>query len=239
MRKSRTILLASLAAAACICLGAAGARADAIRIEIEPSSAAYVPGGAVDFDVRLTGANNLGSYNIEVLIEDADGLLPGGPAEGNFWLVDLLSDTGNPADPADLNIATRSENAGYVFGANTDATTRVTYEGVALGYGVGLSDYGYDENLPALFYGADTDPDKQVLATFRVETGPRFAGTLRLSFDADFLFVDDPDGVPVADLDPIVLADYELFVPIVPEPATVLLLAAGAAGLLTRRQSAA
>jgi len=229
-------VLVSLATAACLCLGADGARADAIQVEIEPSSATYVPGGTVDLDVRLSGASDLGSYNIEVLLEDSDGLLPGGQAAGNFWLVDLLPDVGSPADPADLNIATRPEDAAYVFGANTDPTTRLTYEGVALGYGIGLSDYGYDENLPAPFYAADTDPDQQVLATFRVETGPQFAGTLRLSFDADFLFIDDPDGIPVADLDPIVLADYELFLPVVPEPATLLLLAAGAA-LVPRRLS--
>lgn len=226
------LLLGSLA----VLLAGGLAGADVI-LTIEPSVAAYTPGGAVDFTVRLSGAANLASYNIEILIDDATGGLPGGAGDGHYWLVDLLPDSPDPLDPNNQNVATRPPDAEYLFGGNSDPLTRLSFEGVALGYGVGLSDYGFDEvQVPAPhIYGADTDPDKQVLAVFTVATGGQFAGTLRLRFDTSGLLLDDPAGSPISGFQPADYEAYELTVPMIPEPACAAVLAAGAVVLLRRR----
>ena len=221
--------------AALLLIGAPVA-ADVVLV-IEPSVTAYTPGGTVDFTVRLTGATSLAAYNIEILIDDLTGGLPGGATDGHYWLVDLLPDDLDPLNPDNWNIATRPPDANYLFGANTDPLTRLSYEGVVLGYGIGLRDYGYDELdvPPPHLYGADTDPDRQVLAVFRVATGVQFSGTLRLRFDTSGLLLDDPAGNPIAGFQPANYDDYELRVPVIPEPTGTVLLAAGLVILLRRR----
>ena len=205
------------AAAALAVLGlSAGAWAGPV-LTIEPSAASYSPGGFVDFDVRLAGAADLASYSIKILIQDTGGL-PGGVTNNNYWLADLL-----PADA--LNIATRPANLNYVFGLNTDLTTRIT--NVVNGgssYGINLSDY--DD----AFTGRNTDPGRQVLGTFRVQTGVAFGGTLRLKFDTSALELYDSSDEPIGGFTP---GDYNSYsVTLTPEPATSGLLAAGLVGWL-------
>jgi len=201
--------------------------------------ATYTPGGSVDVTVRLSGATDLASYGIRILISDVAGSLPGGSAGGHFWLVDLLLNTGNPLNPNDLNIATRPAGDAYVFNANSDATTRLSVELTGGSYGIGLSDYSYNSALPDPFYTAATDPDKQVLATFRVMTGASFHGTLRLAVDTagGSLELDDPDGDSIPGFS---LTEFDdVAVEVTPEPATLSLVALGLLGLFARRRASA
>ena len=205
------------------------APAPAAMIAIEPSSSTYVPGGSVDFTVRLSGATDLASYSIGILISDATGSLPGGLAGGHFWLVDLL-----PSDTQ--NIATCPDAAHYVFGANTEAT-RQSVEFIFPDYGIALGDYSYDEALAD--YTVATDPDKQVLATFRVATGASFHGTLRLAVDTSIgaLELDNPDGDSIPGFS---LTGFDNgAVQVTPEPATLSLVALGLLGLFARRRAGA
>jgi hypothetical protein len=198
-------------------------------VSLTPSAPGYAPGGAIDVTVALAGAVDLASFNIEVLLEDVTGGLPGGAAAGHFWIVDLLPDTGNPLAPEDLNIATRPADADYVFGGNTDPTTRASNEVAGPGaYGAVLSDYADD------FAGHDTDPGRRTLAAFRIQTAADFTGTLRLTFDTAGLFLDDPTGGPVAGFDPADFDAYEVL--ITPEPATLALVGAGLALAAVRRR---
>jgi len=200
--------------------------------------ATYTPGGSVDFSVRLSGATDLASYSIRILISDVAGGLPGGAAGGHFWLVDLLADTGSPLNPNDMNITTRPAGAAYVFDANSDATTRQSVELTGGSYGVALGDYSYDDALPPPYiYTVATDPDKQVLATFRVATGASFHGTLRLAVDTSggALELDDPDGEPIPGFS---LTGFDNgAVEVTPEPATLSLVALGLLGLFARRRA--
>ena len=222
---------ALLALTTALLLVAPGAPGDVI-CQIEPSWPTYVPGSYVDFDVRLSGAIDLAAFHIEILVEDSTGSLPGGLADGHFWLVDLLADTGDPLDPDDLNIATRPDGASYLYDGNADETTRMSVEigtGPPGDYGIALSDY--DDG----FVGRDTDPDKQILASFRVMTDASFWGTLRLTFDADVLQFDDPNGEGVAGFDRQAHASYEVLVPPIPEPAAIGILSLGSPLVLLAR----
>ncbi len=234
MFKATWMSVAAGAALTIVLAGATAARGD-VSLSIQPSRADYLPGGSVDFGVVLTGATELAGYQIVIEIADANTGKAGGAADA-FWLVDLVS----PAmDPCGLNLATRPADAAYVFGANNGPATRQSRSDTLAppAYGIGLYDYAWD-NANGVIYAAATDPEKQVLGTFRVETSEEFTGDMELTFDATQLFVTDPQGDPIPGFD---AQDYDtesLLVPMVPEPATaVLLLAASAAWLRRRRRS--
>jgi hypothetical protein len=152
--------------------------------------------------------------------------------------VDLLPNTGTPTNPNDLNIATRPAGAAYVFNANSDATTRESVEFTFPDYGIALGDYSYNGALAAPYiYTVATDPDKQVLATFRVATGASFHGTLRLAVDTSIgaLELDGPDGDSIPGFS---LTGFDNgAVEVTPEPATLSLVALGLLGLFARRRA--
>jgi len=223
MARGNSLAFCAALAAAITVLGLTGDAWAVPVLKIEPSSAAYSPGGFVDFDVRLTGAVNLASYDIDIRIQDTTGSLPGGFLNNNYWLADLL--------PADLdNIATRPAGSGYIFNLNIDTTTRWTKEKGGSNYRINLSDY--DD----AFAGHNTDPGQQVLGTFRVQTGAAFGGTLKLTFDTSFLALDDPSDTPISWF---AQGDYSSSATLTPEPATAGLLVTGLTGwFLARRRRA-
>ena len=225
-RGAKWFLAASLAVAA-VCLVSQGAGASVV-LTIEPSSSSYTPGGTIDFTVRLSGATSLAMYDMDIDIADATGGLPGGLAGGHFWLVDLLANTGDPQNPNDLNIAARPADANYVFGANIDATTRETK--VLLGPKYGLTMTDYDDSST----GRNTDPDRRILGTFRVQTAAAFSGTLRLTFDTTALALHDPDGNSIAGFSAADFTGYN--VEVAPEPATLGLVGLGCAAWVLRRR---
>jgi hypothetical protein len=227
MAMGNSLALCAVLAAAITVLGLTGDAWAVPVLEIEPSSAVYSPGGFVDFDVCLTGAVNLASYNIDIRIQDSTGSLPGGLSNNNYWLADLL-----PADA--LNIATRPADLNYVFGLNTDTATRATSIFTNVGgsnYGINLSDY--DDTF---ITGRNTDPSQQVLGTFRVQTGAAFHGTLKLTFDTSYLALDDPSETPITEF---AQGNYSSSATLTPEPATAGLLVTGLTGwFLARRRRA-
>jgi hypothetical protein len=225
MARGNSLALCAVLAAAITVLGLTGDAWAAPVLTIEPSSAAYSPGGFVDFDVCLAGAVNLASYNIDIRIQDTTGSLPGGFSNNNYWLADLL-----PADT--LNIATRPVNPNYIFYLNTDTTTRKTNDSGSSIYRITLSDY--DDTF---ITGRNTDPSQQVLGTFRVQTGTASHGTLKLTFDTSVLELYGPD----EPIEEFAQGNYSSSATLTPEPATAGLLVTGLTGwfLARRRRTSA
>jgi len=135
---------------------------------------------------------------------------------------DNVANTGG--DLPRLNVA----GANYVFGANTDVTTRETKVLAGPKYGLTMTDY--DDS----FAGRNTDPDRQVLGTFRVQTAASFSGTLRLEFDTTAVALHGPDDTSISGFDAASVADYN--VQVAPEPATLGLVGLGCAAWALRNR---
>lgn len=174
----------------------------------------YTPGEPFAFQVELPPIDDLGAYNIDLL---------------------LSSDTGVPGDDYGFDLdQTAPPASGYVFPSDANFFDALNTE--AGGQRLTLTDFD--------FTGVDVGGLNRIVATVVATTSPGFTGQLSLTVDASSLILDTPDATPtpVAAFDDIAsqtaTREPEV-VGLVPEPATLLL--AGIAMLLgqrNRRESA-
>jgi hypothetical protein len=168
-----------------------------------PSS--YIPGQAVSFEVRLPDITDLGSYNIDVVIESTIGTAG----------VDFFFDAG----------ATMPASSNYIFPSAANFFDSVTVDS-APNHRITLTDFD--------FTGVDvvTGVNDRV-ATVVFQTGPTFGGSLSVFVDAPLLILDTPaiEPTPVSGFSAIqadiAAAGPAVLMP-VPEPTTALLLVLGA-----------
>jgi hypothetical protein len=179
-------------------------------IEGLPSS--YVPGQPVAFDVRLPAISNLGSYNIDLVLEGSSGVA------GTDFFFDVAA-----TFPAGTNYVFPS-SANFFAAANVDLPTR---------HRITLTDFE--------IVGANVVPDQNDrVGTVVLRTVPGFDSPLSLFIDAPSLILDTPAMVPtpVSNYDAI-RSDIAAAGPIgllpVPEQRFVLNMMTGLAWLLVFR----
>ena len=172
----------------------------------------YQPGQPVEFDVRLPAVSNLGSYNVDLVLESAMGTAG----------VDFFFDV-SATIPASANYVL-SSSANFFDAANVDSPTRHRFT---------LTDFD--------FAGVDVVAGiNDQVAHVVINTTPTFAGQLSIFVDADGLILDTPDinPTPVSGFDALksdIAASGPIGIDPVPEPsATVLLVWALAAGCIRR-----
>jgi hypothetical protein len=174
-----------------------------------PSS--YVPGQPITFDVRLPLITNLGSYNIDVVLESDTGIA------GTNFVFDVAATV-----PAATSYVFPS-SAYFVDAANVDSSMR---------HRITLTDFD--------FAGVDVLPGtNDHVANVVIQTSPNFTGRLNLFVDAESLILDMPDvdPTPVLGFDAIQAGVAEaatIVVEAVPEPPTTWLLVVGFAGFGVR-----
>jgi len=190
-------------------------------LSLANAPADYTPGQSFSFDVVLTGAADLASYNVVVEMTAVSGALGAG---GDAWFVP-------PADPPTER---------YVFGGYSDYfLSQVSTAGG--GYALVTSHWNDPDGTPPLD-GVDTVAGvNDIVVHVTVATAATLADSLHLSLDAVLLELDTPTAnVPVAGFDVLqadVAATGPLEVPEVPEPTVLLCLCAAAPALLKRRRS--
>ncbi len=170
-----------------------------------PSS--YPPGQPVMFDVRLPAISNLGSYNIDLVLESSVG------SAG----VDFFFDLAATMPAAASHVFPSSAN--FFDAVNTDSSTR---------HRITVTDFD--------FAGVNVLPgtnDRVATVVFR--TAPTFNQPLQLYVDAPLLILDTPDPVPTPiegfeALQNDIAAASPIELPAVPEP---LSLSLGASAFLT------
>jgi hypothetical protein len=217
----------ALAAAAVGVAWMAAPCAAAPMLSIDGLPPYYVPGQPFTFTIMLTGAEDLASYGIDVGLE-----LQTGTVGTDAWLVE-------PDAPL----------SSYVFG-DTAADRRF--------FGTALRIVGDQQRLTI---GDLHDPDdnlvldpvntvagvNDLVAEVTVGTGMNLTGDVLLSLDASTLELDTPqldaqnDPVPIDGFEALqsaVAARSPSQVPLVPEPATLVLLAVAAPWLLRRAHRA-
>jgi len=183
----------------------------------------YVPGQPFTFSIILTGAENLASYNVEVALE-----LETGTVGTDAWFVE-------PDAPL----------SSYLFGDTA---------GDRQFFGTALRIVGDQQRLTI---GDLHDPDddlvldpvdtvagvNDLVAAVTVGTAVNLTGGLAISLDAASLELDTPeldaqdDPIPIDGFDALqsdVAGRSPSQVPLVPEPATLVLLAVAAPWLLRR-----
>jgi hypothetical protein len=207
-------------------------------------------GGSMPINIATTRSRPfVGDYNgdgvLDLLVGGADGLVHlyvGRASPAALGPADILSRLRasgrliHDGDDEDDNVANTGGDfprlnvagANYVFGANADVTTRETKVLAGPKYGLTMTDY--DDS----FAGRNTDPDRQVLGTFRVQTAASFSGTLRLEFDTTALALHGPDDKSISGFSAASVADYN--VQVAPEPATLGLVGLGCAAWALRHR---
>jgi len=172
-----------------------------------PSS--YTPGQPVTFDVHLPPISNLGSYNVDVVLESDTGIA------GTDFYFDVAATT-----PAATNYVFPS-SANFFDAANVDPVMR---------HRISLTDFD--------FTGVNVAPGtNDRVANVVFQTAPTFTGNLSLFVDADGLILDTPDIVPTpvpgfASLQADIAASGPIELPAVPEPASVLMAGISVLGAL-------
>jgi hypothetical protein len=145
---------------------------------------AYTPGDTFSFEVWLTGAQNLNSYNIDLVMTSSAGI-----AGTDFY---FHSDTGSPpsmrpADSEDRYVFDESQygiDPGDLFFA---ATASVSGAEARLNLSDAVLDFVTE---------VTTNSPYDKIATVWVTTTAN-AGVLNFSVDDSFLFLDDSFGAPI------------------------------------------
>jgi hypothetical protein len=180
-------------------------------IQLNLPSEGYVPGEPVALDVRLPDITDLGSYNIDLVLESNTG------TAGSDFFFDVAATV-----PAPTNYVFPSD-ANYFDAANVDSPMR---------HRITLSDF--DLSGVNVVSGVN---DRVASVVFR--TAPTYHGQLTLFVDAPGLILDTPDvdPTPVAEFATIqsdTAAAPDVVLDPVPEPAHMCYFAAWVA-LLVRR----
>jgi hypothetical protein len=179
---------------------------------IEGLPSAYTPGQPVTFDVRLPAMTNLGSYNIDLVLDGAAGTAG----------VDFFFDV-----PATIPAATN-----YVFPSSANFFDAVTLDSPTR-HRITLSDFDLT--------GVNVVPgSNDRVANVVLRTSPGFRGQLGLFVHTDGLILDTSDinPTPVAGFDSLksnIAASGTIQIEPVPEPSVACLAGAGVLGALLWR----
>lgn len=209
-------------------LGGASAGADNLQLSVSGLTTTYTPGSPLTFEVGLTGATNLNSYNVGLDLTSTTGT-----AGTDFY---FAGQPGTQRPP---------DGSGYIFDSGLGVSspcgfqaTPDTFPGTNMAF-LNLSDF-----IATGQTVADSDSDT-MLATVVVETTAK-AGDLTLSFDGTALELLDPNLNPVSGFSDL-QANLNSFNPATviaqtPEPSTFVLLGTAAICLIgygswRRRQS--
>lgn len=184
-------------AALCVSMSAYSTFAAPIQL-ISGLPSSYQPGQPVSFDVVLPAISNLGSYNIDLVLESTTG------TAGTDFYFDVAATT-----PAAASYVFPS-SANFVDAANTDSATR---------HRITLTDFD--------LAGTNVVPgtnDRVATVVFR--TLPTYSGALSLFADAPLLLLDTPDAVatPVPGFQSLqndIAAAEHTTLTLVPEPTSV------------------
>ena len=198
-------------------LGGAAARASTIGLSLSGLPATYTPGSTLTFEVGLTGAADLNSYNVGL-----DLTADKGTAGTDFYFVGSPGTT-RPPDGAGSYVFDSGLGVSSPFGfcatADEDLGTNTAL--------LSLSDF-----LASGETVSDTSPNT-MLATVVVGTTPA-AGDLTLSLDGSVLELLTPGGQPVAGYETLAAnlnsSNPPPVAAAVPEPSSMLLLAIAGAG---------
>ena len=174
-----------------------------------PSS--YTPGQPTTFDVRLPAINDLGSFNIDLVLASDNG------TAGIDFYFDVAA-----TFPASTNYVFPS-SANFVDATNVDSAIR---------HRLTLTDFD--------FTGANVAPGtNDRVANVVFQTAPNFAGRLSFLVDAAALILDTPnfEPTPVPDFNAIqagVAEALPIVLQPVPEPSTISLLVLAVGGICLR-----
>lgn len=196
--------LSFFGAVALLAIGAHCSSGLAAPLDLVGVPGTYSPGSPVSFDVVLPPINNLGSYNIDLVLSGTEG------AAGTDFFFDVA--------------ATDAAISQYVFGSIANYLDAVNVDS-ALAHRLTLSDFDLT--------GVDVMSGlNDRIATVFVGTSPSYQGELSIAFDVGGLILDTPDvtPTPVADFAQIssdTQAGGAVTLTLVPEPGAVMLLGAG------------
>jgi hypothetical protein len=160
----------------------------------------YTPGQPVTFDVRLPDISNLGSYNIDLVLESTVGVAG----------VDYFFDVA----------ATLPASTNYAFPSSTNYFDAVTVDS-ATRHRITLTDFDFS----GVNVVAGTN-DRVARVVFW--TAATFGGPLSVFVDAPLLILDTPDVVPMsvqgfAEIQSDIAAAGPVHITLVPEPSTLFL----------------
>ena len=169
---------------------------------IEGLPGGFVPGTPFGFQVRLPAITNLGSYNIDIVLESSIGVA------GTDFFFDVAG-----TEPAVTNYVFPS-SSNFFDAVNVDAPMR---------HRISLTDF----NLAGLNVAPDAN-DR--VADVKVQTAPTFSGSLSVFVDTPLLILDTPNITPTpvqgfSAIQAAIAAAGPVDLMPVPEPSTVLLAA--------------
>jgi hypothetical protein len=180
---------------------------------IEGLPSEYKPGDPIAFEVRMPAITNLGSYNIDLVLESSTG------TAGVDFYFDVAA-----TQPASAHYVFLS-TANFFDAANVDSASR---------HRLTLTDFDLE--------GMNAVPGtNDRVATVVLQTLSSFFGHLALSVDTEGLILDTPDSpTPVSGFDTlqadIAASGVSVIVP-VPEPSVAFMTAAAIIGALFWRGS--
>jgi hypothetical protein len=196
-----------------ICLGVFAPSGFGATIQlIQGLPTSYIPGQSIAFDVRVPAISNLGSYNIDLVLEGSVA----GAGTDYFFSTALTT-------PASTNYVFAS-SANFVAAANIDSPTR---------HRITLTDFD--------LVGTNVVPSvNDRVARVVLQTVPSYRGQLDLFVDAPLLILDTPNVTPTSVMDFDMIRDAIATTPpvelsLVPEPSSIGGMWAGLAVILAGR----
>lgn len=170
--------------------------------------ATYTPGETFQCQVILTGVDHLASFTMDLILSSSSG------AAGTDFSFD------DAETPDTWYVFTGESTVG--FSHSTPGDSQVTI-------GDSLSDLTKEVSTAA---GVN-----DLLALVTIQTSAQMSGILSISFDPDYLYLDNKDGSSIPYYNDLVESLAPTTLAVVPEPASLLLVSGGLGAVLLRRRA--